>query len=202
MRIVVIGKGTLGSAIVKVLEEKGHEVVPVSRNSGEFRADIADPESLKTLFSSIGPFDAVANAAGDVFPGPYEQTTDEQWANSIKSKGMGKINLVRTALPFIADKGSFTLVSGVLTDEYMYGGTIGTTINHLVEGFVKASAVELPRGIRINCVSPTVLAESVGYHEYFTGFTPVPAAEVALAYLRAISTPITGRILKLHKTEC
>jgi NAD(P)-dependent dehydrogenase (short-subunit alcohol dehydrogenase family) len=202
MRIVVAGKGTLGAAIVKVLEEKGHEVVSVSRNSGEFRADIADPESLKALFSNIGPFNAVANAAGDVFPGPYEQTTDEQWANSIRSKGMGQINLVRAALPFIADKGSFTLVSGVLTDEYMHGGTIGTTINHLVEGFVKASAVELPRGVRINCVSPTVLAESVGYHEYFTGFTPVPVAEVALAYLRAISTPITGRILKLHKTDC
>jgi hypothetical protein len=36
---------------------------------------------------------------------------------------------------------------------------------------------------------------------YFTGFTPVPAAEVALAYLRAISHPIPGRILKLHKTD-
>jgi NAD(P)-dependent dehydrogenase (short-subunit alcohol dehydrogenase family) len=202
MRVVVIGKGTIGSAISKVLEENGHEVVPVSRNSGKFRADISDSESLKAFFSSIGPFNAVANAAGDVFPGPYEQTTDEQWEKSIKSKGMGQINLVRVALPFIADKGSFTLVSGVLTDEYMYGGTIGTTINHLVEGFVKASAVELPRGIRINCVSPTVLAESVGYQEYFAGFTPIPAAEVALAYLRAISTPITGRILKLHKTDC
>jgi NAD(P)-dependent dehydrogenase (short-subunit alcohol dehydrogenase family) len=43
----------------------------------------------------------------------------------------------------------------------MHGGTIGTTINHLVEGFVKAAAVELPRGVRINCISPTVLTESV-----------------------------------------
>src|SRR6202521_223932 len=145
MRVVVIGKGTIGSAISKALEEKGHEIVSVSRNSGKFRADISDSESLKALFSSIGPFNAVANAAGDVFPGPFEQTTDEQWAKSIKSKGMGQINLVRAALPFIADKGSFTLVSGVLTDEYMHGGTIGTTINHLVEGFVKASAVELSR---------------------------------------------------------
>ena len=73
-------------------------------------------------------------------------------------------------------------------------------MNHLVEGFVKASAVELPRGIRINCISPTVLAESEPT-AYFTGFTPVPAAEVARAYLRAMSSPITGRILKLHKTE-
>jgi hypothetical protein len=40
----------------------------------------------------------------------------------------------------------------------------------MVEGFLTAAAVELPRGVRINCISPTVLAESVGYHAYFTGF--------------------------------
>ena len=156
--------------------------------------------SLKKLFANIGPFDAVANAAGDVFPGPLEELTDEQWAKSIAGKGMGQINVVLAALPHIADKGSFTLISGVLTDEYMRGGTIGTTINHMVEGFVKAAAVELPRRVRINCISPTVLAESVAYHSIFAGFTPVPTAEVALAFLRAISHPITGRVLKLHKT--
>jgi hypothetical protein len=50
----------------------------------------------------------------------------------------------------------------------------------------------------LNCISPTVLAESTAYHAYFRGFPPVPAAEVALTYLRAISTPITGRVLKVH----
>jgi predicted dinucleotide-binding enzyme len=63
MRVVLIGKGTIGSAISKVLEENGHEVVPVSRNSGKFRADISDSESLKALFSSIGPFN-VASSRG------------------------------------------------------------------------------------------------------------------------------------------
>jgi NAD(P)-dependent dehydrogenase (short-subunit alcohol dehydrogenase family) len=184
-----------------MLEEHKHQVVSVGRNSGDVQADISDMASLKKLFATIGPFDAVANAAGDVFPGPFEELTDEQWAKSIAGKGMGQINLVRAALPHIADQGSFTLISGVLTDEYMHGSTIGTTINHMVEGFVKAAAVELPCGVRINCISPTVLSESVAYHAYFTGFTPVPAAEVALAYLRAISNPITGRILKLHKTN-
>jgi NAD(P)-dependent dehydrogenase (short-subunit alcohol dehydrogenase family) len=158
--------------------------------------------SLKKLFATIGAFEAVASAAGDVFPGPFEELTDEHWAKSIAGKGMGQINVVRAALPHIADKGSFTLISGVLTDEYMRGGTIGTTINHMVEGFVKAAAVELPRGLRINCVSPTVLSESVAYHDYFVGFTSVPAAEVALANVRAISHPFTGHILKLHKTNC
>ena len=201
MKAIVIGSGTIGSAVKKALEEKGHEVVSVGRKSGDFQADISDPESLKALFSRVGSFDAVANAAGDVFFGALEQATDDQWANSIKSKGMGQINLVRTALPFIADKGSFTLVSGCLTDEFIHGGTIATAINYLVEGFVKGAAVELPRGIRINCISPTVLTESVAYHAFFPGFIPVPAWEVGQAYLRAMSTPVTGRIFKLHKTN-
>jgi NAD(P)-dependent dehydrogenase (short-subunit alcohol dehydrogenase family) len=201
MKAIVIGSGTIGSAVKKALEEKGHEVVSVGRKSGDYQADISDPESLKALFGRIGSFDAVANAAGDVSFGPLAHTTDEQWANSIQSKGMGQINLVRAALPFIADNGSFTLVSGVLTDEYIQGGTIATSVNLLVEGFVKGAAVELPRGLRINCISPTLLTESVAYYAYFPGFIPVSAWEVGQAYLRAMSTPITGRILKLHKTD-
>ena len=139
MKAIVTGSGAIGFAVRKALEEKGHEVVSVGRKSGDYHADISDPESLKALFSRI---------------------------------------------------------------EYLHGGTIGTTINHLVEGFVKGAAVELPRGLRINCISPTVLAESVAYHAYFAGFIPVIAWEVGQAYLRAMSTPITGRILKLHKTNC
>jgi len=140
MKAIVIGTGIVGSAVKRALAEKGHEVVSVRRKSGDYKADISDPDSLKALFSKVGPFEAVACAAGDVFPAPLEQTTDEQWGNSIKAKGMGQINLVRAALPFIADNGSLTLISGVLTDEYTAGGVIGTVINHIVEGFVKAAA--------------------------------------------------------------
>jgi NAD(P)-dependent dehydrogenase (short-subunit alcohol dehydrogenase family) len=81
----------------------------------------------------------------------------------------------------IRDNGSFTLVSGVVGDEVTPASTVGATVNRMVEGFVKAAATELPRGVRINCVSPTVLTESVAYHDFFPGFTPVPAAEVAQA---------------------
>ena len=202
MKVVLFGaSGTLGSAVQKALEVKGHEVIGITRKSGQFRADIQDIASLRAVYKQIGSFDHVACAAGDVFPAPLEQTTDEQWANSFNSKAIGQINLVRAAIPFIADKGSFTLVSGVLTDEITFAATIGTTINCTVEGFVKGAAVELPRGLRINCVSPTVLTESNAYHQYFPGFIPVDASEVAQAYVRAISNPMSGRILKLHKTN-
>lgn len=199
MKIVVIGTGTIGSAVQQMLKECGHDVVTVGRSSGDRQADMTNVRSLSALFGSLDAFDAVASAAGDVFPAPLEVATDEQWADSIAAKGMGQINLVRAALPYISDGGSFTLVSGILTDERVPAGTIGTTVNHLVEGFVKGAAAELPRGVRINCVSPTVLAESTAFHPYFAGYPPVTAQEVAQAYLRSIANPITGHILKLHK---
>ena len=201
MRVIVVGTGTIGTAVAEVLRESRHEVVTVSRTAGDFQADVTDRASLEALFGRIGEFDAVASAAGDVFPAPLASSTDEQWAQSLGSKGMGQIDLVRGALPHIADGGSFTLVSGVLGDEVNPAMTIGATVNGMVEGFVRAAATELPRGIRINCVSPTVLTESRAFHPYFPGFVPVPARDVALAYLRAISNPYNGRILRLHRVS-
>ena len=110
---------------------------------------------------------------------------------------MGQINIVRTALPYINDKGSFTLISGILTNEPILGGVMGTMINGAIEGFVKAAAHELPRGIRINCISPNVLMESPAYHSYFPGFIPVEAWKVARAYERSILGVINGRIISV-----
>jgi NAD(P)-dependent dehydrogenase (short-subunit alcohol dehydrogenase family) len=198
MRIIVIGRGTIGSAVEKAFAGRGDEVIPVSRSGGNPRVDMSDLESLKALFKAVGPFDAVACCAGEVAFVPLERATEEQWADSIASKAMGQINVVRTALPYMADNGSFALVAGVLSDQYIAGGTIASVVNSMVEGFVKAVAVELPRGIRINAISPTVLTESVAYHPFFPGFIPVAVADVAQAYVRAICNPMTGRIIKLH----
>ena len=57
---------------------------------------------------------------------------------------------VRAAPPFIGDKGSFTLVSGALTDEYIHGRAIAKAVSHLVEGFLKRAAAELPRGLQLH----------------------------------------------------
>jgi len=60
-RIIVIGaSGTIGKKVVKRLQEVGHNVVSVSRKSGDYQADISNRKSLETLFKNIGSFDAVA----------------------------------------------------------------------------------------------------------------------------------------------
>ena len=197
-KIIVIGaSGTIGKEVAKRLREVGHEVISVSRKSSDFQVDISDKKSLEILFKKVGSFDAVAITAGEVAAAPFESLTDENYSFSVGSKLMGQINAVRTALPYISAEGSFTLVSGVLTDEPILGGTVGTMINGAVEGFVKAASNELPKAVRINCISPTVLAESEAFHPFFPGFIPIEGWKVARAYERAISGVITGRIIKV-----
>jgi hypothetical protein len=47
---------------------------------------------------------------------------------------MGQINVVRPALSHIADHGSFSLVSGILGEEFTAASSVGATVNGMVEG--------------------------------------------------------------------
>jgi len=61
---------------------------------------------------------------------------------------MGQINLVQEAIPFIKEKGSFTLVSGILNDDPI-SPRRGFNRLGALEAFVRAAAIELPKGLRI-----------------------------------------------------
>ena len=111
---------------------------------------------------------------------------------------MGQINLVQEAIPFINEKGSFTLVSGVLNEEPIFAGVAGATVSGALEGFVRATAIELPKGLRINVVNPTILKESEAHMgPFFPGVIPVEGWKVGQAYKRAILGAQTGRVYKV-----
>lgn len=194
MRVVVVGgTGTIGSAVVKALSA-WHDVVPVGRNRGAFHVDLASPDSITALFKAIGTCDAVVSTAGIAkFAGLDELTYDDYFIG-LKNKLMGQANLVRIGAQFVTDRGSFTLTSGVLSREPMKGSASISMVNAGLEGFVRAAALELPRGIRINVVSPpwvmeTLLArgmdQSIG----------LPADRVAQAYLAGIEGMMTGQVI-------
>src|SRR5258708_9488492 len=138
----------------------GNEVVKVGRKSGDLRGDSESRESMRQLYQVVGSFDAVAVAAGEVVFAPLPQLNAENWQFSLGSKLMGQISLVQEAIPFINERGSFTLVSGVLNDEPIFASAAAAAVSGALEGFVRAAAVELPKGLRINVVRPTILNES------------------------------------------
>lgn len=199
MKIVIVGaSGTIGSAVSDLLA-KDHQVIRVGHSQGDARVDMRDPASIRGLFAKLGQFDSLVVASGSAAFNALTEMTDEEWQLGIQSKLMGQINLTRAAIPHLNDKGSITLISGILSEEPINWGASVTTINGAVEHFVKAAACELPRGLRINVVSPTVLTESMDkYVSFFPGFVPVPAARVAQAYQKSVLGVQTGQVFRVN----
>lgn len=196
-RIVVGASGTIGQAVLSALSDR-HEIVKVGSRGGDVRMDLSDRESIARGLERIGPFDALAVAAGRVAFGRFEDLCDEAWRTSLENKLMGQVRLVRDGLAFVRDRGSFTLITGILARDPIPEGAIASAVNWAIESFVIAAATALPRGIRINAVSPTLLEESARKHEgLFPGFRPVPGSLVGQAYVKSIEGSQTGRIYRL-----
>ncbi|HVE05915.1 MAG TPA: short chain dehydrogenase [Paraburkholderia sp.] len=197
-KIVVIGAtGTLGQAVAHELKAR-HEVIEIGATRGALRVDSNDAADVERLFKQIGKVDGVVTATGKVFFGPLSQMSVAQFRKGLDDKLMGQVNVVLAALPHVNDGGSFTLTSGILADEPIREGVSATTVNLALEGFVRGAALELPRGIRINIVSPTVLTEAMdSYAPYFRGFEPVSAQRAAYAYLRSVEGAQTGRVYRV-----
>lgn len=199
MRILLVGAaGTLGSAVHKALAERGHEVISVGRTSGDLVADVTDPRAVTRLYEQAGPLDAVAVAAGDAVFKPLAELTADDFAATLRGKTLSQVELVRQGVRHVAPTGSFSLISGILTEEPIVAGAAASTANGAVEAFVRAAAIELAPQ-RINAVSPTVVEESLpSYGPFFAGMEAVPAARAATAYVRSIEGAQTGQIYRVH----
>ena len=194
MRILIVGaSGTIGSAVVAALGGR-HELVLASQHKAPEIVDIADPASIRALFARIGRVDAVVNAAGRAAFKPFNELADADFEFSLRSKLMGQVNLFRTGLERIADNGSFTLTAGYLARHPMPGSVAGSLVNAALEGFARAAALEAPRGIRVNAVSPSWITETLQkLGRPLTG--GIPAATVAQAYVRSVEGTETGQVI-------
>src|SRR6266550_8596916 len=161
MRILLIGAtGTIGKAIAATLGSR-HEVLLASRQQAPLRVDIADPASIRSLCAKVGKVGAVISAAGQARFKPFDELSDADFRFSVDNKLMGQVNLVRYGLASVVDGGSITITSGVLAQQPSRGSAAISLVNAGLEGFARAAALEAPRGIRINVVSPPWVTETL-----------------------------------------
>jgi len=193
VKIILIGaSGDIGKAAFAELSPR-HDIISVGRNSGDIQADISDRESIVSMYKHTGKVDAVISTAGNVHFGPLGDFTQEQFMLGLTDKVMGQVNVVLEGLEYINDFGSFTLTSGVLDRDPIKTGSGAATANGAIGGFIVGSAIEMPRGIRINAVSPGLLDVSEErYGSYFPGHERVAASRVGLAYTKSVEGPGTG----------
>jgi NAD(P)-dependent dehydrogenase (short-subunit alcohol dehydrogenase family) len=194
MRVIVFGAtGTIGKAIVAALG-RDHEVLAVSRNS-KIRVDMSDPDSIRNLYRTVGRIDAVISAAGQARFKPLAQLTDDDFQFSLDNKLMGQVNLVRYGMDSMSDRGSFTLTSGILARFPMKGSGAISLVNAGLEGFVRAAALEAPRGIRVNIVSPPWITDTLRAlgMDPSGGITPEAAAKL---YVESLVGNQTGRVIE------
>ncbi|WP_028938341.1 short chain dehydrogenase [Pseudonocardia spinosispora] len=159
MRIIVVGaSGMLGRAVVAALRD-AHDVIPVSRRSA-VSVDLADVSSVGRLFTEVADVDSVVCCAANVPLTPLPELTDAGVAADVQAKMFGQVSLTLSAAARLNSGGSIVLTGGTFVTP-IRGSSIGALVNTGLSGFVRSAAAELPRGLRLNLVSPGWISETL-----------------------------------------
>ncbi len=201
-KIIVVGAtGRLGREVVKGLE-KDYEVVRASRSGPDLKLDAFDFSSINGVFSSVAPFDGLVSCIGGAPFKPFEELSMEDFASGLSTKCLSQLNLAKAAIPFLSENGSITLTSGIIGDEPLISGACAAAANGALNMCVSTLAAEYAGKLRINIVSPSIIENSVDdYGMLFDGFEPTSKESIIHAYRRTISAPITGRVLRLTRSQ-
>ena len=196
-KIIIVGaSGTIGRAVAGLLEPE-NEVIRVGHTQGDYTVDLGEKASIEKLFEPIGSFDAIICAAGMSRFGKVDEASDDDFSVGINHKLMGQVNLVRIALRHITGNGSITITTGLLARE-PWPGTVPTAmVNAALEGFVRAAALDLATGIRINAVSPVFVTETAKKMGMDTAGS-MSAVETARAYQAGVEGDMTGQVLDVR----
>lgn len=128
--IVAGATGGLGSAVARVLRDRGAGLVLVARDEHRLAAldlpgprvagDIADSETgrraVEAAFAAHGRLDGLINAAGEVAFGPLAEVDDVTLDRLVASNLLGPLRMMRAALPHLA--GGFVVnLSAVVAEQ-------------------------------------------------------------------------------------
>jgi len=200
MKILIIGgNGKIGKTLTSHFQEN-NEVIVAGRRAVDFTVDIANSSSIENLFAKIGKVDAIICAAGEAKWANFNDLSEEDYYIGFKSKLMGQVNLVRIGQNFLNSKGSITLTTGILADDPVIKTASAAMVNGAIHSFVKAVALELKNGVRLNVVSAGMVEDAFEkYKHYFPGHNPVPMRKVVNGYVRSVLGKDHGQIIRIYE---
>lgn len=197
MKVLVIGgRGVIGSAVVALLSTE-HEVLVGGRHDAAVLVDMTDPASIEAMYQAHPDLDAVVVTAGHVPFKPLQQLSEDDWQSGLHDKLMGQVRLVQIGARYLQPGAVFVLTSGLLEREHILGSSCASVVNAGLAAFVRSAAEELWGQARVNLVSPGPVAGDERSAGAFAGFMPVSRGQIAQSYLRALTQPLTGKVLEV-----
>jgi 3-oxoacyl-[acyl-carrier protein] reductase len=224
--IVVGGASGIGWASARALADAGYRVVigdvnlEGARNRaaelgdphrGEF-VDVADEDSVATLFAGAGPVQAVVSCAGFSTIGLIVDLAVDQFRSVLDVCLTGAFVVAKYAGRHLVDGGSLVSISSLNARQPAVGMSAYCSAKAGLSMLTQVAALELaPRGIRVNAVAPgfvhTPLTEAAalvpGVVEEYVENTPLGRAgtpeDVAEAVLYLTKAAwLTGEVLDLN----
>ncbi len=183
--LIIGGNGKIGKKVTAYFrEDANNKVIVAGRNSGDVQVDIADTASIQAMFDKVGKVDAIICAAGEAKWASFNDLSEEDYYIGLKSKLMGQVNLVRIGQNYLSQGGSITLTTGILADDPVVKTASAAMVNGGIHSFVKAVALEIENGIRVNVVSSGLVEDAVYiYKDYFPGHNPIPMTTMVNGYV-------------------
>jgi 3-oxoacyl-[acyl-carrier protein] reductase len=147
----------IGAAIAAALEDSGHKVYGIDKDS----VDVTDSAAVNAFFAEIGEVDILVNNAGGVLGQvyhPVEEVRDEDWAAIVAVNLTGSFNCTRAAVSGMKRKGWGRIVnisSGAGRSVSLTGIQAYASAKAGQIGFTRQMAHELGQfGITVNCIAP------------------------------------------------
>ena len=124
------------------------------------RADVSDPEQVKTMFAEAGGVEVLINNAGIAYGGLFTDS-DEVLRRRIFAVNVGgAMNCCECAIPHMIRQGHGVIIN-ISSVWGVYGASceaVYSASKSALTGLTLALAKELgPSGIRVNCVAPGVI---------------------------------------------
>lgn len=182
--LVAGGTGGIGSAVVRMLAERGSDVAFTYRSNRQaaddlanqvkeldqqplaFRLDLADEQATQDTVAQVretfGDIHTVVYAAGPPVPMIHlSKVTPAQYRAYIEADAVAFFNLAHAALPLLREcNGSIVAVTTAATRRFPVRDGLSSGTKGAVEAVARALAAEEGRfGVRVNCVGPGMLTD-------------------------------------------
>ncbi|MEV0741253.1 SDR family oxidoreductase [Streptomyces sp. NPDC050549] len=177
------GSGGIGAAVVRLLAERGSDIVLTYRSNQEaadalaaearklgrqvraLRLDLTDESATAEAVAEVSAgIHTLVYAAGPHVPMRHlSRVTPSEYRTQLEGDAIAFFNLVHPALPLLREsRGNIVAVTTVATRRFPVRDGLSSGTKGAVEAVARALAAEEGRyGVRVNCVAPGMLNDGI-----------------------------------------